>query len=337
LKINQKYIADLLNVSRVTVTKALQDNPDIAEDTKKRVKDLAEQLGYIPNGIGRSLSTKRTRTIGLIIPKINHSFFSTIIEELYKTASDHNYKILLMVSFENEEIEYEEVKTLLSMNVDGIIIDPASSTYSDRSYTLIEKHHKPLLFFDRSLRTFESHGVFFDDVKLSYQMIHELIRRGYKKLAYITGPQHINICYDRFQGFKDATNDFKIEVPKKFILKSGLGRINGYETFRLFLQTNESLPEVVSCVNDSVAFGVYDACEEFGIRIPEDLAVTGFGNLRIAKLVTPPLATVELAIEYACTQVIKNLINIIESEEAEASSEIISGSLVMRESVKESM
>ena len=109
-KINQKYIADLLNISRVTVTKALQNHPDIALSTREKVKKVADELGYIPNIVGRSLSTKKTNTIGVIVPKINHSFFSTIIEELYSNAKKVGYNIILMVSFENEEAELDNVK-----------------------------------------------------------------------------------------------------------------------------------------------------------------------------------------------------------------------------------
>lgn len=116
MKVNQQYIADLLKLSRVTVTKALQEHPDIAKSTVKKVKEAAEELGYIPNIVGRSLSTKKTNTIGLIVPKINHSFFSTIIEEMYSKAKAFGYQIILMVSFENEESELANVKSLLSMN-----------------------------------------------------------------------------------------------------------------------------------------------------------------------------------------------------------------------------
>jgi DNA-binding LacI/PurR family transcriptional regulator len=106
VKINQQAIADLLKVSRVTVTKALQGHADIALETRKKVQLLADELGYIPNGIGRSLVTRKTNTLGVILPKINHSFFSTITEQLYTTAYELWYQILLMISFEDSEKEY---------------------------------------------------------------------------------------------------------------------------------------------------------------------------------------------------------------------------------------
>ncbi|MFY0654959.1 MAG: LacI family DNA-binding transcriptional regulator [Cyclobacteriaceae bacterium] len=335
MKINQQYIADLLKVSRVTVTKALQDHSDIAPETRQKVKDMAEQLGYIPNGIGRSLSTKRTHTIGIVVPKINHSFFASVIEDMYSTAAKHGYKILMMVSFENEEIEYNSVKTLLSMNVDGILIDPSSDTSSDKSFSLIEKHHKPLMFFDRNLRTFDSSGVYFDDYNLSYKLTMEMIKRGYRKFAYITGPQQINISYERLSGFKSALSDAGIEQPKSWIIKSELERDNGCDAFKLFLQTSEERPEAVLCVNDSIALGVYDACASEGLSIPEDLAVAGFGNVLISSLVQPPLTTVNLFEKEASVKAVENLIKMIESDNSEMDDEIFDGEIIMRESVKD--
>lgn len=332
MKINQQYIADMLKVSRVTVTKALQDHSDIAIETRQKVKELADQLGYIPNGIGRSLSTKKTHTIGIVVPKINHSFFASVIEDMYSSASKLGYKIILMVSFENEEIEYQSIKTLLSMNVDGILIDPSSSTSSDRAFSLIEKHNKPLMFFDRNLRTFESSGVYFDDHKLSYDLTMELIKRGYKKIVYVTGPQQINICYDRLNGFKSAMSDAGLDVRKDMILKSELDRNDGADVFGLFLQTNDDLPDAVICVNDSVAFGVYDACENHDVKIPEDLGVAGFGNIRIASLVKPPLTTVNLEEKEASFRAVENLVKMIEDENLEIGNEIFPGQIVVRES-----
>ncbi|WP_242158953.1 LacI family DNA-binding transcriptional regulator [Aestuariivivens sediminis] len=333
MKINQQYIADILNVSRVTVTKALQDHPDISNDTKKKIKELADQLGYIPSGIGRSLSTKKTDTLGIIVPKINHSFFSSVIEELYRKAAELNYQIILMVSFEDEEIEFQNVKTLLSMNVDGILIDSASSSVSDRAFSLIEKHRKPLLYFDRKQRNIDNSGIFFEDYKLSYDLTSEIIKRGYKKIMYLSGPQHINISYDRLNGFKDAMNNSNLSIPNGWIIKTDLDKKNAMESFLLFLQTHNELPEAVICVNDSVALGVYEACYKKGIKIPDDIGVMGFGHVRISNLVQPPLSTVQLDIKSASTIAIEKLVQLIKSSNELIEDQIVGGTIIFRESI----
>lgn len=334
MKVNQQYIADILQVSRVTVTKALQNHPDIAQKTKKKIQKLAEELGYIPNGIGRSLSTKKTYTIGVVVPKINHSFFSTVIEHLYSSASARGYQLILMVSFEDPEIEMASVRTLISMNVDGILIDTASATYSDKSYTMIQKNKIPMLFFDRKLRNFEANGIFFKDYDLSYEFTKKLIKKGYKKILYLTGPQQININFNRLAGFKDAMNDYGLKVPKGWVLSTSLKESGGCEAFKHFVNTSTEKPELVMCVNDTVALAVYEVCKELKISIPKDLGVVGFGDIRVSSLVNPPLSTVKLDLEMACTKAVQNLVHLIEGEKEEVMDELIPGEIILRESVR---
>ncbi|MEM9720855.1 MAG: LacI family DNA-binding transcriptional regulator [Bacteroidota bacterium] len=186
MKITPKDIAEKLQLSRVTVTKALQDHQGIPLDTRKKVKAMAEALGYIPNSIGRSLSTQKTLTLGIIVPQINHSFFSSVIEEVYAKAADLGYQIILMVSHEDEAKELAHVKTLLPMNVDGLVIDTASSTSSSLAFDLIEKHQIPFLFFDRKYVESKFPGGYFDDYLLSYQLTLELLKKGLKFLPEVT-------------------------------------------------------------------------------------------------------------------------------------------------------
>ena len=334
LKINQQYIADLLKISRVTVTKALQEHPDIAKSTIKKVKEAADELGYIPNIVGRSLSTKKTNTIGLIVPKINHSFFSTIIEEMYTKAKTLGYQIILMVSFENEESELNNVKSLLSMNVDGIIIDSVSTSAKDKSYELILKHKKPLIYIDRKPRSIKkAESIVFDDFNLSYKLTNRLIDKGYKDIMYITGSEEINICYDRLSGFKSAMNDASLNVPKKWFLKAGLDKKTSYKVFQEHLENNSILPQVIICVNDSVALGVYEACEKHQIKIPDDISIVGFGHLNISNLVQPPLSTVKLDLQKASFVAVEKLVAMINDQPYEKNN-IIGGEIIFRESVK---
>lgn len=334
MKVNQQYIADLLNISRVTVTKALQEHPDIAKSTIKKVKEVADELGYIPNIVGRSLSTKKTNTIGLIVPKINHSFFSTMIEEMYTSAKALGYQIILMVSFEDEESELANVKSLLSMNVDGIIIDSVSTSTKDKSYELILKHKKPLIYIDRKPRSVKkAKSIVFDDYNLSYKLTSRLIEKGFKDMMYITGSQEINICYDRLRGFKYALKDAKLEVQEHWILTAGLDKKTSFEVVHQYLENNSSLPEAIVCVNDSVALGVYDACKKHRIKIPDDVSVIGFGHLGVSNLVQPPLSTVKLNLQKASYTAVEKLVALINNSPIEKNYSI-DGEIIFRESVK---
>jgi len=334
LKVNQQYIANLLKISRVTVTKALQEHPDIAKSTVKKVKEVADELGYIPNIVGRSLSTKKTNTIGLIVPKINHSFFSTIIEEMYTKAKALGYQIILMVSFENEESELSNVKSLLSMNVDGIIIDSVSTSTKDKSYELILKHKKPLIYIDRKPQSVKkAESIVFDDYNLSYKLTNRLIDRGYKEIMYITGSQEINICYDRLRGFKAAMKESKLHVTKASVLMAGLDKQSAFNIFEKFVENNSILPEAIVCVNDSVALGVYEVCKKHDIIIPDDIGIIGFGHVKVSNLVQPPLSTVKLNLQEASFAAVEKLVALINDQPYEKNN-IIKGEIIFRESVK---
>lgn len=316
MKVNQKYIAEKLNVSRVTVTKALLDHPDISIQTREKVKKLADKLGYIPNKVGRNLSTQKTGTIGIIIPKIDHSFFSQATESMYAKAAVLGYQIILMISFEDEHIERKNIKTLISMNVDGIIIDTCTNDRKTDGFKLIKQYNIPFLFFDRKLSEDDVAGVFFDDYDLSKELTRQVLKLGYKKIGYISGPANINISQDRLNGFLEILKEYKLTLPHKWLLKSDFTELSGYNTLVKFLQKNETMPEVVFCVNDSVALGIYKACSEYKIKIPEDLSVVGFGNLYVSKLVNPPLSTVSLPVEKAGEIVIEKLVKIIDDKVA---------------------
>ncbi len=334
MKITQKDIAEKLQLSRVTVTKALQDHQDISLDTRKKVKAMAEEMGYIPNSIGRSLSTQKTLTLGIVIPQINHSFFSSVIEEMYAKAAELGYQIILMVSYEDEAKELAHVKTLLSMNVDGIIIDTASSTNSSQAFDLIGKHQVPFLFFDRKYVESTFPGVYFDDYQLSYQLTLELLKKGYSQLMYLAGPLQVNINQLRLNGFLDAMRSQDLVVPKNWILHSPITKKGSYEVFKSFLESNNTPAEAILCVSDTVALGVYEACKEKNMRIPHDLGVIGFGNVLVSSLVSPPLSTVDLDIRSAAEKVVKNLVHLIHHKNGEMKDEFFRGKILFRESTK---
>jgi DNA-binding LacI/PurR family transcriptional regulator len=334
MQINQKYIAELLNVSRVTVTKALQDHEDIAPATRERIKKKAEELGYIPNGIGRSLSTKKTHTIGLVVPKIDHSFFSSLIENIYAAAIAKGYKILVMVSFENSEIELDSIKTLLSMNVDAIIIDVAVTTRDYKRYDIIRKNKKPLLFLDRKLADHTGgKGIFFSDMNLSYALTKAVIKKNKKSLMYLCGPDHISICQDRYQGFKDALLQYEIEEFHEVVYSKTLDSRGGYDAIKPFFLSTRKLPEVIMCTNDSLALGVYQLCEELKIDIPKEVGVAGFGNVLVSELVQPPLTTVNLDHKQACESCIEVLIDCIENKKDLPEIELFTGQILIRDSI----
>lgn len=309
--ISQKDIAIALGVSRVTVTKALKDHPDIAEKTRKKIQRKATEMGYIPNFIGRSLSSGQTFTIGVVLPKVAHSFFSASIEFFYRFANEKGYNIIPMISFEDSGKEFKNILTLLSMRVDGIIIDVASNiTSNDLNYQIIKNNGTRFLFFDRYPANHSGPAVAGEDYHAAKAITNLLIHKGYKKILHLCGPPGLNISSDRKKGYEDAMREAG-NISQ--VHNVNLVTESGYSEMKKLLDSGV-IPEAVFCVNDSVAHGVYQAAKEKGITIPRDLAVAGFGDLESSGLLNPPLTTVRLPVEEMTRMAVDKIIEMIENK-----------------------
>ena len=331
--VSQKDLAEQLKVSRVTVTKALLDHPDIAKSTKEKVKKLAQEMGYLPSRLGRSLSTQKTHTIGVVVPKIAHSFFSEAIEIMYEVAASLGYQIILTVSFEDATQEFHNVETLLSMHVDGLIIDSTSGEPHAKLYNLLSKRQVPYLFFDRKpTHLTQVHGVLIDDFKLAYEAVKFLISRGYHHIGFMAGPPDLNICHDRLAGFIMAMQDHHMPIRQDWIIHSKLTEEEGYQQFKRLTERVAELPEAILCTNDSMAHGVYRAAAERSLRIPEDIGVLGFGDLSLSRLLSPPLTTVKFPIHAMCHMAVTELVKMIDGENYAEREHHFDGTLMVRES-----
>jgi LacI family transcriptional regulator len=282
-------IAQILNVTKVTVSKALRDHPDISEDMTKKIKKTAEELGYYPNRMASSLSSKKSHTIGVVVPKIAHYFFSSIIESVYDAVFEKNFEATLMVSQENEERQKKHLESLISMHVDGIIISISQETKDYSIFETIKKRNIPLVFFDRVIDNMGFSCVSVDDRKGSYELIDYAVKSGYKTIAHLAGPQNINIGVERLRGYEDALRDNEIPVDEKKIIYGGFGEKEGYEGFmRLYERGN--LPELIYAVTFPVALGAIQAAKKIGIRIPEDTNIVCFGRSDYNKIITPSIS-----------------------------------------------
>ncbi len=285
-------IASQLKVSVVTISKALRGHPDISAQTIQKVKQLAQDMGYSPNYLARSLSSKKTRTIGLVIPKIAHFFFSSVVEAIYDAAFQNNYEIILTVSQENAEREMIHIQTLLSMRVDGII---TSITQETKDYSIFERVKRmgiPLIFIDRfpPLSGFSTISV--DDRGGAFRAVEHAIKIGYTRIGHIAGYAGINISDGRYQGFVEAMNKYNISINQDWILHGGFAEKDGYQAFMKLYDTG-NIPDFLFTVTYPVALGVYKAAREVNLHIPEDVDIICFGNSDIQQYIHPPLSCVD--------------------------------------------
>lgn len=286
-------IARQLDVSRVTVSKALRGHPDISSEMTKRVRKAADELGYSPNIIARSLSSRRSNMIGLVVPKIAHFFFGSVIESIYNTAFEHNVETILTVSQENAERERKHLQTLVSMRVDGIIISISQETKDLDIFRWIKQMRIPLLFLDRRpdppLPGFSS--VLVDDRGGTLRAIDHAVAIGYRKLGYIGGSPHINIGKERFAGFALGLEKHGIPLRNEWVIQGGFGRDDGYNGFMQLHRSGE-LPEFIFAVTYPVALGVYEAAKVLGVRIPNDVDLMCFGDSDVSRFISPSLSCV---------------------------------------------
>lgn len=284
-------IAKRLSVSKVTVSKALRGHPDISKETTKLVKKTVLEMGYTPNYMARNLSSQRSNAIGVVVPKIAHFFFSSLIESIYDTAFHNNYEIILTVSQENSEREIKHIESLLAMRVDGLIV---SITQQTRDYAIFEKVKKqgiPLTFVDRVLNIPGTSSITVDDRGGTFMAIEHAVKLGYRKIAHLAGFPEINIGFKRYQGFEDAMKAHGLSINPEWVIYGGFGEEAGYRGFMKLLNSG-NMPEFIFAVTYPVALGVYAAVEEAGLKIPDDIDIMCFGNSDVNRFISPSLSCV---------------------------------------------
>lgn len=326
-------IARKLGVSRVTVSKALRGHPDISSETTKKVRKIATELGYTPNIMARSLSSRRSHMIGLVVPKIVHHFFSSVIEAVYDTAFNNNYETILTVSQENADRELKHLQTLVAMRVDGIIMSISQETQDLKRFQWIKKTGIPLVFVDRKpshmISGFSS--VMTDDHQGAFQAAEHAIKIGYRKLGFIGGHPAINIGMDRLKGFEDALNEYRISINRDWIVPGGYGKEDGYAGLKK-LVTQRSLPEFILAATYPVALGMYEAAKDLGIRIPDDLDLICFGDSDVGRFLSPAISAVRQPTRELGTKAVQTLIeNITEPGVLRERHVILPAQLVIRE------
>lgn len=270
-------LAKKLKVSKVTVSKALRNHPDISEETKNKVRELADRIGYVPNFMAKNLSARKSNIIGLVVPKIAHFFFGSIIESIYNTAFENNYETVITVSQESAEREKKHIQSLLSMRVDGLIISITEETKDCAIFEKIIHSNIPLVFIDRVPPIQNVPTVTVDDKGGAYSAVDYFIKQGITKIGHVGGYTHINIGKARLNGFNEAMKRNNISINKNWVVEGGFGEEDGYRGFKEIFKSG-SIPEAIFAVTYPVAIGIYEAATELGIKIPQDIQITCFGN-----------------------------------------------------------
>jgi LacI family transcriptional regulator len=284
-------LARKLNVSIATISRALKDDPVVSKKTKKRVFDLAEEMGYRYNHFARNLREQRTYTIGVIVPRLNSYFMSTVIAGIESVANNEGYTLIISQSSESGEKELASAKTMFNNRVDGMLVSLAYDTEDITHFDQFIKKNIQLIFFDRVADHPECTCVLIDNRKGAYEATTHLIAQGCRRIVHMTATPKRNVYIDRLAGYKQALADHQIPFDENYVLINNLSQEAGVQAAADILQMNP-LPDAIFAANDNCAVGCMIALKKAGIRIPHDMAFAGFNNDPVSTVIEPNLTTI---------------------------------------------
>src|SRR3989339_236666 len=331
-QITIKDIARELGISPSTVSRALKNHPDISSKTKEAVHELAQKYHYKPNAVALSLRSSKTHMIGVVIPKVVHFFFSSVISGIEHVANEAGYNVMICQSDENEEREITSIQTLTSSRVDGILASVSKDTTDFTHFKELVQNNIPLVFFDRAAADIKTDKVIIDDLEGAFIATEHLILKGCRKIVHLAAPQNLTIGTKRKEGYIKALQKHHIPVDESLIIKCD----NREEALVVMRKLYESgiRPDGVFAVNDLTATGVLKVVKQFGYRIPEDVKVVGFSDGFVAYVTDPTLTTIDqhgFAMGREAAQLLLDRINET-IENYSPITKIITTNLIVRES-----
>ena len=290
-KITIKTIAKELGVATSTVSKALKDSHEISTETKERIQAYANYYNYKPNSLALQLRNQKTKVIGVILPKIVHHFFSTVIMGIEEGANEKGYHIMVCFSNESYKKEVETLKVLSNGSVDGLIVSIANETLKNKDFDHFKElvsEEIPLVLFDRVVDEIQCDKVVVDDVGAGYKATKHLLENGRKKIALITTPNHVNVGALRRQGYEKALIEAYIKSDENLIVEVDENKDIKFQIGKIFEEGIDS----VFAVNEIYAANAMRVAKEKGLKVPNDISIIGFTDGLISEYSSPSITTV---------------------------------------------
>lgn len=301
-------IASALDISIATVSRALKNDPVVSKQTKKKVFDLAEQMGYRTNHFARNLRQKQTYTIGFIVHELNSNFITSVLSGVEKVTAEAGYDLIIAHSSESFEKEKANARNLFHKRVDGLIASLAFDTTNLDHFQPYFDKGIPVMFFDRVEQDGSKTVVIIDNAKCGYLATQHLIDQGCKRIVHVTSNLTRNVYSQRYKGYQDALFDNGIPFDENLVIINDLSERSGIESATQILKM-KPLPDGAFITNDFVAAVCMRTLKENGIKIPEDIAVVGFNNDVVGKLIEPALTTINYPGKEMGEIAARNLVN----------------------------
>ncbi len=286
-------IAKELDLDISTVSKALNDHPKINKKTKKEVQKVARQLNYHRNSIATALVKGKSNLVGVMVPYTDENFFASVIRGIDHGLKNNDYRIIIFQSYDDIEVEKNNIETMFRTQVDGIIASHAMKTENFEHYQDILARGMPLVLFDRFNDSIDSDVVAIDDFKGAYKAVSHLIDQGCKNIAHIAGYQNVHIYQERLRGYRQALLDNDFTFSPANVFKSDMSLEDARRITSAVIQKKGDLPDAFFCSNDYTALGAIQILQENGIDIPEQISIVGFSNEDFTSFVTPSITSID--------------------------------------------
>lgn len=321
--VNAKDVAKLAGVSQSSVSRVFFDGAKVTEKTRQKVLAAAQELGYRPNVYARSLITNSTKIIGLVMKGVQNPFYPQVLKQFTTSFKKHGYSVLF-VHTNNDEIQNEDIETLLNYHVAGVVITDA--TMSMNVAEAFRANHIPLVFFNRKLTKSQFHSVCCNNLNASRQIAEYLAAKGQGEMVYISGNEDTSTSREREQGFAEVLEHRGLRYRKYL---SDFTYEGGYRTGQEIL-SGEELPPAIFAANDIMALGVMDALRKEGVKIPEQVKIVGFDNIDMASWPAYELTTWEQPIEKMVDETVQYLLSEIDDYSGAAQAVELDGQFVER-------
>ncbi|SDF03217.1 LacI family DNA-binding transcriptional regulator [Cellulophaga baltica] len=287
-----KNLALRLNLSVSTVSRALNNHPDISAHTIQRVKELAEKLNYVPNLFAKGFRSHRTHILGVIVPNISHLFTSTLLKGILVEAEQNGYRVIISESNNEENKQTEMLQTMMQFGADGILLSLAKKTKS--IHQVLETLQRiPLVLFDKVSEKVPCTQIVINEEEAAFNAVEHLIGLGKKRIAILKETENSFNSEKRFQGYKRALKTYNIPLDLKLVQSTEDISLNNGKRLTNVLLSQKVRPDAIFAITDNAAIGAIKALNKFNVRIPEDIAVVGFSNSINSTIIQPELSTVD--------------------------------------------
>ncbi len=326
-----KDIAQTLNVSVSTVSRALRGMPEIHPDTKNAILKLAEAMDYQPNQLAKNLVGNRTKTIGVIVPALSYYFFASMLNSIEEAAMQAGYSVMVCQTNESYLREVAQIQNMLNSQVEGFIISLARDSQDYDHINRLIRKQIPLVLFDRYTDKIESSKVVVDNKQAAFKATIHLIEKGCRRLACLVGPPHLEISNQRLDGFREAIESSGLQYEEQYVSHTDFTQENTIIQASNMMSLSNP-PDGILTMSDNIAFSTMYALKQRGLRIPEDVAMVSFNNEPTCMYLTPSLTSISQPIREMGTQAVRLLLKQLDADKIEPETVVLDTQLVIRES-----